>query len=175
MAIREWRVAFAFDRELKRWMAVSRSFVLLGAGVLTFLYLFLIIADYGWENKKRRGLSLQTRTTRLGKRSERAVYEWYSWIRYLGIILLTYINAMSVIESEPGKTAAFESPVRMFWLFLIVILFAIALLEIDGYWDRQRRQGLNGIQTALFWSYFWLRYPALILATIQATRQGLQS
>ena len=154
---------------------MSHSFVLLGAGVLALLYLFLMMADYGWENKKRRGLSLQTRATRLRKRSEQVEYEWYSWIRYLGIILLTYINATGVIESEPRKIAVFESPVRMFWLFLIVILFAIALLEIDRYWDRQRRQGLNGIQTALFWSYFWLRYPALILATIQATRQGLQS
>ncbi len=154
---------------------MSHSFVLLSAGVLAFLWLFLMMADYSWENKKSRGLSRETRTTRVGKRSEQVEYEWYSWIRYLGVILLTYLNATGVIESEPRRIAAFESPVRMFWLFLIVILLAIALLEIDGYWDRQRLQGLNGIQTALFWSYFWLRYPALIVATIQATKQGLQS
>ncbi len=149
--------------------------ILLGGGVLTFFWLLFMLADYGWERKKRRGLDLQVRTNWLGKRQERATYEWYSWIRYLAIILLTYINVVGVIDSEPEKNAGLASPLRMFWLLSIVILFSIALLAIDGYWDRQWRYELSSIQKTVFWLYFWLRYPVLILATIQLTRRGLPS
>ena len=83
--------------------------ILLGGGVLTFFWLLFMLADYGWERKKRRGLDLQVRTNWLGKRQERATYEWYSWIRYLAIILLTYINVVGVIDSEPEKNAGLAS------------------------------------------------------------------
>jgi hypothetical protein len=152
---------------------VSHSFALFAAGVLTFFWLLFMLADYDWERKKWRGLDAQGRTGTFGMRSERAEYEWYSWIRYLVIILLTYVNAVGVIDSGRQNTESLVLPARMFWAFSVVILFSILLVAIDAYWDRRRQQGLSGIYGVVFWSYFWLRYPALILATITATERGL--
>lgn len=133
-----------------------------------------MLADYGWEAKKGRGLDMQVRLPAFGMQSERAEYAWYSWIRYLVIILLAYLNSIGAIDSEPPDHDGLVSPARMVCAFAAVIVFSIALLAIDGYWDRRRRRGLSGIHAAIFWSYFWLRYPALILATIIATKRGLQ-
>jgi hypothetical protein len=153
---------------------VSHNFLLFAGGFLTLFWLFFMLADYGWEVKKCRGLDVQVRLRAFGMQSERAEYEWYSWIRYLAIILLAYLNSIGVIDSEPAANDGLVSPVRMVWAFSAVILFSIALLAIDRYWDRKRRCGLRRIHAAIFWSYFWLRYPALILATIAATKRGLQ-
>lgn len=153
---------------------MSHSLFLLAAGVLTFVWLFFMLVDHDCERKKCRGLDAQVRASRFGMRSERAEYEWYSWIRYLVIILMTYVNAVGVIDSEPQHTEGLVSPVRMVWAFSAVILFSSALLAIDGYGDRRWQQGLSGIYAMAFWSHFWLRYPALILATITATERGVQ-
>ena len=153
---------------------MSHSLVLLAVGVVAFSWLLFMLADYGWERRKCRGLDAQGRPSRFGMRSERAEYEWYSWIRYLVIILLTYINAVGVIDSEPQQTEILVSPVRMVWAFSAVILLSSALLAIDGYWDRRRQRKLSRIHAGVFWAYFWLRYLALILATITATKRGLQ-
>jgi hypothetical protein len=56
-------------------------------------------------------------------RSERAEYESYSWIRYLVIMLLTYVNAVGVIDSEAQNKEGLVSPIRMFWSFSVVTLF----------------------------------------------------
>jgi hypothetical protein len=144
------------------------------AGVLAFFWLFFMLADYGWERKKCRGLEAQARPSAFGMISERGEYRWYSWIRYLVIMLLTYVNAIGVIDSEAQNEEGLVSPVRTFWACSVVILFSIGLFAIDGYWDRRRRRALSWSQASVFWSYFWLRYPALILATIIAARRGLQ-
>jgi hypothetical protein len=133
-----------------------------------------MLADYGWERKKCRGLEAQARPSGFGMISERTEYEWYSWIRYLVIMLLTYVNAIRVIDFEAQNEEGLVSPVRTFWACSAVILFSIGLFAVDGYWDRRRRRGLSWSQASVFWSYFWLRYPALILATIIAARRGLQ-
>jgi hypothetical protein len=73
---------------------VSHGILLLAAGVLTFFGCFFMLADYGWERKKCRGLATQARPSTFGMRSERTEYESYSWIRYLVIMLLTYVNAV---------------------------------------------------------------------------------
>ena len=153
---------------------MSHSLVLLSAGVVTFSWLFFMLADYRWEKKKRRGLDLKVRPARFGTQSERAEYEWYSWIRYLAVILVTYLNTAGLMTSEPGNTEGIVSPIRIVWAFSFVIFLSIVLLAIDGYWDRMRRRGLNRIHASLFWSYFWLRYPVLIWTTITATKRGLQ-
>ena len=49
------------------------------AAILIFLWVFFMLADWGWEKKKRRGLDLVVRASWLGNRSERGEYEWYSW------------------------------------------------------------------------------------------------
>jgi len=90
------------------------------------------------------------------------------------MILLTYINAIAILNSETEKDSGIVSSSRMFWLFLIVILLAIALLAIDGYWDRRQREELRPAWKVLFWLYFWIRYPILVIATIQLTHVGLQ-
>jgi hypothetical protein len=154
---------------------VSHSVLLFTGGFLTFFCLFLILADYGWESKKRRGLDARVRPSAFGMRSERSEYEWYSWIRYLVIILLAYLNSVGEIASVPAQNESLASPLRMVWAFSLVILFSVVLLAVDEYWDRKRRRGLNGLLAGVFWSYFWLRYPALILATIAATKAGLSS
>jgi len=66
-----------------------------------------------------------------------------SHIRYLTIILLTYINTTAVINSEPESHDNLVSPLRMFWLFLIVILFSIALLTIDEILGQKALQRLT--------------------------------
>jgi len=152
---------------------VSYLLLPLFAGILIFLWLFFMLADYGWERKKRRGLDSQVRTSWLGKRSERAEYEWYSWIRYLAVVLVAYLNTIAVIDSKSQDNEGLVSPPRMAWAFSVVIFFSIVLLAIDGYWDRRWRRGLNRTYARVFWFYFWLRYPALVLATITATRRGL--
>ena len=167
-------MALRTKRSLERGKALPHILVLLAAGVLVFFWLFFMLADYGWERKKCRGLDARVRPSRFGMRSERAEYDWYSWIRYLVIILLTYINAVGAIDSQFQDTESHVSPVRMVWAFFAVILFSIALLAIDGYWDRRRKRGWSRIYAIAFWLYFWLRYPALILATITATERGLQ-
>jgi hypothetical protein len=153
---------------------VSYSLLLLAACVLILFWLFFMLADYSWERKKCRGLDACVRPGTFGTRSERAEYEWYSWIRYAVIILLTYVNTIGLIDSKLQERESFASPSRMFWTFSIVILFSIALLAVDGYWDRRRAHGFSRIYTRVFWSYFWLRYPILIIATITATMRGLQ-
>lgn len=149
---------------------MPHSIVLPGLAIFACFYAFFMLADYGWEKKKQRGLD---RCVRTGKWSEATEYEWYSWIRYLAVILLTYSNAVPALESDPERNDGPKSPVRLLFLFCIVILFSIALLAIDGYWERYRPRRFNKTQTAAFWSYFWLRYPALIFVTIQLARRGL--
>jgi hypothetical protein len=144
-------------------------------GSLTLLWFFLMLADYGWECRKRRGLDSQLRPGAFEMRSERAEYESYSRMRYLAVIVLTYLNSAAVIDSEARDNALFVSPGRLFSVFFLAILFSAILLAIDSYWDRRTRRGLTGIPAGLFWSYFFLRYPALILATITATKMALQS
>jgi glycosyltransferase involved in cell wall biosynthesis len=153
---------------------VSTSLVLIAVGVVTFLWLFFMLADYGWERKKCRGLDVVVRPNRFGMRSEKTEYEWYSWIRYLAITLLTYVNAVGVIDSGPQGTVRLVSPIRMFWASAFVILFSILFLAIDGYWDRRRRHGLSIVHARFFWSYFWLRYPVLISLTVIAAKRGLR-
>jgi hypothetical protein len=130
--------------------------------------------DYGWERKKRFGLDVQARSAAFCKWSEQTDYELYSWIRYLVIMLLTYVNTVGVIAAEPESVEGLISLVRLFWTFSVAILFSIILLAIDRYLDRSRRRGLNRIQASFFWSYFWLRHPALILVTLSAAKRGLQ-
>jgi hypothetical protein len=148
--------------------------VLFSGGTLLFFWLLLMLADYGWEQKKRHGLDAQSQNGRQIQGRKRSTYGWYSWARYLAMILLTYINAIAIMNSEPQKDSGLVSSSRMFWLFLIVILLAIALLTIDGYWDRRRRDELRRAWKVLFWLYFWIRYPVLVIATVQLTRMGLQ-
>jgi uncharacterized membrane protein len=133
-----------------------------------------MLADYGWERKKRRSLDSQVRTSWLGKRSERAEYEWYSWIRYLAVIFMAYLNTIAVIDSKLQDNEGVVSPLRMVWASSVVIFLSIVLLATDAYWDRKWRRGLNGTYARVFWFYFWLRYPALVLATITAAKRGLQ-
>ena len=142
--------------------------------ILIFLWLFFMLADWGWERKKRRGLDLVVRTSWLGNRSERSEYEWYSWIRYLAVILVVYLNTFAVIDSKSPGSEGLVSPLRMVWATSIVIFFSIVLLAIDSYWDRSWRRGLNRKYARVFWFYFWVRYPALVLATITTTKRGLQ-
>jgi hypothetical protein len=101
--------------------------VLLSGGTLLFFWLLLMLADYGWEQKKRRGLDAQALNGRqIGLEGrERSTYGWYSWVRYLGMILLTYINVVALMDSEPERDDGLVQPLRMFWLFLIVILISI--------------------------------------------------
>ncbi len=148
--------------------------VLLGGGTVAFFWLLLMLADYGWERKKRRGFAPGPLPDRREQLRERTTYGWYSWVRYLIIILLTYINTVAVLNSGPDNHESFVSPLRVVSLFLIVILFSIALLIIDGYWDRRRGE-LMGSRKTLFFLYFWIRYPALIFATIQLTRRGFEA
>jgi hypothetical protein len=153
---------------------VSYGLALLRAGVLTFFFAFFTLADYSWERRKARGLNEQHRPSAFGKQSERREYEWYSWIRYLVIILLTYMNAAAVVDSETREIDLSVSPTRMLWGLSDVLLLSIALFIIDGFWDRRRQRGSGGVEAGVFWSYFWLRYPALILATIAATKHALR-
>ncbi len=153
---------------------MSYGLVLLATGVVTLFWLFFMLADYGWERKKRLGLDVQARSATFCKWSEQTDYELYSWIRYLVIMLLTYVNTVGVIAAEPESAERLISLVRLFWAFSIAILFSITLLTIDRYWDRSRRRGFNRIQASFFWSYFWLRYPGLILVTLSAAKRGLQ-
>lgn len=153
---------------------MSRGLSLLEAATVTLFWFFFILADFDWEKKKQRGLDVQARPGRLGMRSERAEYEAYSWIRYLAAILLTYLNTIDVFNYERQDNDTIVSPIRMFWAFSVLILFSIGLLAIDGFWDRMRRRRLTRVYEMAFWSYFWLRYPALFLATMTATKRGLQ-
>ena len=157
-----------------RCKTVSYALLSLLAGILIFLWFFFMLADYGWERKKRRGLDSQVRTIWLGAGSERAEYEWYSWIRYLTVVLVAYLNTIAVIDSKSQDNEGLVSPPRMVWAFSIVIFSSIVLVAIDGYWDRRWHRGLDGTCAGVFWFYFWLRYPALVLVTIIATRRGLQ-
>jgi hypothetical protein len=154
---------------------VSSNLALLGGGVLIFFLLFFMVADYGWERRKRRGLDAQVRPGKFILRSERAEYEWYSRTRYALIILLTCLNSAAVANSNPTSNESLMSPERVVVAFSAVILISIALGAIDGYWDRKRQRGLTGRHGALFWSHYWLRYPVLILATIAATKRVLQA
>ena len=86
------------------------AFLLLAAGVLMFFSVFFSLADYGWERKKCRGLDALARPSTFGMRSERAEYEWYSWIRYLVIMLLTYVNTVGVIDSEAQNKEGLRLP-----------------------------------------------------------------
>jgi hypothetical protein len=153
---------------------VPHGLVLLAAGVITFSSLFFILADYGWEKRKCRGLDAKVRSGGFGTQSERAEYEWYAWIRYLAVILVTCLNTTWLMNSEPQNTEPLVSPSRMFWAFSVVIFVSIVLLATDCYWDRRRQRRLSRIHASLFWSYFWLRYPFLVWMTITATRRGLQ-
>ena len=153
---------------------MSRSQLLREAGTLTLFWIFFILTDYGWERKKQRGLDVQPRPGRLGMQSERTEYEAFSWIRYLAVILLTYFNTIDVLNYERQVNDSMVSPTRMFWVFSALILCSVGLLAIDRSWDRMRRRGLTRVYEMAFWSYFWLRYPALFLATMTATKRGLQ-
>lgn len=153
---------------------MPHSLVLLAACVLTFFWLFSVLADYGWETRKRRTLVTPARLGALRKPSERREYAWYAWIRYLMTILIAYVNAMGLIGSEPQRAATVLSPFRTLCAISAVILFSIALLAIDGYWDRSRQGPPTAIRAWIFWFYFWLRYPALILATFEATSRTWQ-
>lgn len=75
--------------DLTRCKEVPHYFILLAAGVVTSSWFFFMLADYGWERKKSRGLGIKDRPSKLGTQSERTDYEWYSWIRYLAVILVT--------------------------------------------------------------------------------------
>jgi hypothetical protein len=144
---------------------------LLAAGTLIFFWLLFIVADYSWEKKKRRGLDARAGSGFGGSSSERADYRWYSWIRYLTMILLTYINTL-VLETSQDQVE--ENPSRLLEAISLVIILSIVLLLVDGLWERKRRRVLSGFFSGFFWSYFWLRYPVLIAATIAAARRGLQ-
>jgi hypothetical protein len=152
---------------------VSQSMVLLGAGILILFWFFLMLEDYSWEKRKCNGLDVEVRSSGFGKQSEQAEYDDWCWIRYPAIILVTFLYSVMVIGSKPQGNTGLVSTWRMIWAFSPVILFSIALIAIDRYLDRRRRGGLSRSQTCAFWTYFWLRYPALILATITATKWGL--
>jgi hypothetical protein len=133
-----------------------------------------MLDDYGWEKKKRRGLSTELRPGIFGMRSEQAEYTWYSRGRYLVIVLLTYLNSVGLISASSGPAASADAPVNAAWAFSAVIVFSILLIMVDDYWDQWRRDRLSRGRAFIFWLYFWLRYPVLIIATIIATRRGLQ-
>jgi hypothetical protein len=143
---------------------------LLAAATLAFFWMLFMLADYSWEKKKRRGLDSRVRS-RSGFPTERAEYQWYSWIQYLLTILLTYINALVLLTSQDQHE---ENPIRLLEAISLVIMLSIVLLLFDGLWERERRRGQPGICSVIFWSYFWLRYPVLIVATLQAAKLGLQ-
>jgi hypothetical protein len=151
---------------------MSHNVLLAGLFAFGGFYAFFMLADYGWEKRKRRGLD---RRARRGRWSEEAEHSWYSWTRYLAVILLTYLNAVVFIQSQPDQLDQTASPVRILLLLGIAVLFSIALLALDGSWDRSKQRGMNRAQSAAFWSYFWLRYPALIILTVQLTRHGFRS
>ena len=70
-------------------------------------------------------MDVQARSAAFCKWSEQTDYELYSWIRYLVIMLLTYVNTVGVIASEPESVEGLISLVRLFWTFLVAILFSI--------------------------------------------------
>jgi hypothetical protein len=146
---------------------VSSGFLLLAAGTLIFFWLFFMLADYSWESKKLRGLDSRVRPE---GSSERAEYRWYSWVRYLTVVALTYLNTFVLVVSQiPGR----ENPSDVLAAILLVIVLVLLLHVVDNFWDRKRPRGLSRVHRGLFWSYFWARYPALILATIAAATRGL--
>ena len=145
---------------------MSFGSLLLAAGTLAFFWLFFMLADYSWETKKLRGLDSRVQP---GDSSEKAEYCWYSWVRYLTVIGLTYVNAFVLVGSDiPGR----ENPARVLAAISLVIALGIVLHAFDSFWDRRRRRSLRRIYAGLFWFYFWLRYPVLILATIAAATRG---
>jgi hypothetical protein len=144
---------------------------LLAAATLIFFWLLFVVADYSWEKKKRRGLDARRGSGFGGFSSERADYRWYSWIRYLTMILLTYLNALVLgISQDQGE----ENPSRLLEAISLVIALSIVLLLVDDLWERKSRRKRSGVFSGFFWSYFWLRYPVLIAATIVAARRGLE-
>jgi hypothetical protein len=137
---------------------VPHAFVVLAVATVAFSSVFFLLADYGWESRKRHQ-----------EGRDFNAYAWYSWFRYLAIILLTYLNASPLFSSE---NPLFFSAARTLYMISLVVLLSIAFLRIDRYWDRQLSRSSSRVKTLTFWIYFWLRYPALIAATIQATRRG---
>jgi hypothetical protein len=154
---------------------VAHSLFLFGAIVLVLFSLFFLAADYGREVKKRRPFKVEQGDS--GAVNGGPGRWWYSWVRYLAVILLTYITYLWVFDPHSGRSAAFTSPSRVLCLGWVLLLFSIALLATDGYWDLKLRRGrgLSGPQRAAFWSYFVLRYPLLIVGTMQVIRRGLFS
>lgn len=144
----------------------------LAVGTLVFFWLLFMLADYSWETKKHRGLDSRVRARPSGFPTETAEYRWYSWIQYLLTILLTYLNALVLLTSEDRHE---ENPIRLLGAISSVITLSIVLLFFDGLWERKRRRNLSRICSVIFWSYFWLRYPALIVATLQPAKFGLQT
>ena len=55
-----------------------------------------------------------------------------------------------------------------------LIIFTFLLPAIDRYWDRKRPFRFSGFHAGLFWAYFSLRYPILILATLVAIKRALE-
>jgi hypothetical protein len=150
---------------------VSLVFLLVAAGTLTFFWLFFMLLDYSWEDKKLRGLDPSVRPIALGSSSERAEYRRYSWVRYLTIVTLTYINTLVLTVS---RVRGEENSARVLGATALILLVATVLHAVDSFWDRKRRRGLRRIEAGIFWSYFWLRYPALILATVTAGKWAIQ-
>ena len=152
---------------------MPHGFAALATSTMACVCALLLLADYGWERRKRDAANRQASAVWIGPSYKPAEYRSYSWIRYLAIILITYINVEPILTSEPPTQPVLFSPARIFYLFSLVVLLSIAFLKIDNYWDRRRARTITTPQAFLFWCYFWIRYPALIAATIQATRGGL--
>lgn len=148
---------------------------LLGAIVLVLFCWFFLVADYARELKRPRG-PFKVIEGDSGETANAASGRWwYSWVRYLSIILLTYVTYLWIFDPNIRRSEATTSPARLLCLAWVLLLFSVALLATDGYWELKRRRGLSGPQRAPFWSYFVLRYPLLILGTTQVIRRGLFS
>jgi hypothetical protein len=141
--------------------------------VLVLFCMFFLVADYSREVKKRRPFRV-AQGERGGTKGGPGSW-WHSWVRYLAVILLTYVTSMWIFDGGSARNTAVVSPARLLCLAWVLLLFSIALLATDGYWDLKHRKGLSGAQRAAFWSYFVLRYPLLIVGTMQVIRRGLFS
>lgn len=153
----------------------SHSFLVLSVCTLACLCLLFLLADLNWESKKVQSFGRVPGDPWARAQRGSGEYRRYSWVRYLTIVLLTYVNVVGVVESKPENYSGVASPIRMLAMISLLLLFSLALLAIDGYWGRQRPAEFSGLRRLIFWFYFWLRYPALICATVEVTKRGLES
>jgi hypothetical protein len=152
---------------------MSHRFIPLAIGTLAFFWLLLMLADYGWERRNRPGLKANARPGRDENRSEDPGYMGYWWVRYPVIILITYLNAIGLFDSNPRQKSHAASALRFLEPLFSLIICTFLLLAIDRYWDRKRPSRFTRFDAGLFWSYFSVRYPILILATLIATKHSL--